>query len=518
MASSSSNTNVNSNLNLSEKDWVFRTQQVLQNKILSDQNIPISVCQVPKSISVVKPQAYAPQMIALGPYHYSRPELYHMERSKINVVISYWNPDQIDLVIEKLKSIGPIIRACYHKYLELEDDTLALMLAIDVLFFIFLLRKDLNGFASDASIFSDVMMLENQIPMIILKEIVNIDTKSSNDNDLKLLSLMWEFCESNSPFVLPSKQQDIQEWNVLHLLDLLHKMITLPQRLADDSAKKPVSPPREVQVELTPASPPREVQVELSPQASPSVKIDLTNDQLVQNFIGIAKTDIINSIRPIRFITSLPWGMISRLVSQSLGLQENATNNSLVEEIEIPSVSELTKMAGISFKPLKDGTVKPFFDSKITTLYLPVITLTANSEVILRNLEAYEMASSSNATYESQVIAQYLDLMCGILDTKKDASLLRQVGIIKGDLTDTLVADLFNGINKSSTKIYKDTTAAKINDYYRQKLKVKVYKFTKKYVYESWQVLTVVSTLVLLLLLILQSFCSVYDCKHVTRW
>ena len=122
----------------------------------------------------------------------------------------------------------------------------------------------------------------------------------------------------------------------------------------DDSAKKPVSPPREVQVELSPASPPREVQVELSPQASPTVKIDLTNDQLVQNFLGIAKTDIINSIRPIRFITSLPWGMISKLVSQSLGLQESATNNSLVEEIEIPSVSELTKMAGISFKPLND--------------------------------------------------------------------------------------------------------------------------------------------------------------------
>ncbi|GJX56337.1 putative UPF0481 protein [Tanacetum coccineum] len=504
MAASSFNTILNSNLNLSEKDWVFRTQQVLENNILLDQNIPISVCQVPNSVSVENPQAYAPQMIALGPYHYSRPELYHMERSKIDVVKSYWNPAQINLVIEKLKKMGPIIRACYHKYLELEDDTLALMLAIDVLFFIFLLRKDLNGFTSDASVFSDVMMLENQIPMIILKEIVNIDMKSSNDNDLKLLSLMWEFCESHSPFVLQSKQKDIQERSVLHLLDLLHKMITLPQRLTDDSAKKG-------------ASPPQEVQVDLSPQASPTVKIDLTNDQLVQNFNLLATTDIINSIRPIQFITSLPWGMISNFVSQSLGLQEVATNNSLVEEIEIPSVSLLTKMAGISFKPLKDGTLKPFFDSKITTLYLPVITLTANSEVILRNLAAYEMASSSNATYESQVIAQYLDLMSGILDTKKDARLLRQVGIIKGDLTDTLVADLFNGINRSSKKIYKDTTAAKINDYYRHKLKVKVYKFTKKYVYESWQVLTVVSTLVLLLLVILQSFCSVYDCKQVSR-
>lgn len=63
--------------------------------------------------------------------------------------------------------------------------------------------------------------------------------------------------------------------------------------------------------------------------------------------------------------------------------------------------------------------------------------------------------------YESNVIAQYLDhLMSGILDTKEDPSLLLLVGIIKGDLTDTLVADLFNGMNESSMKVYKDTAAA----------------------------------------------------------
>lgn len=222
MASSSSNTLSNSTL--SEENWVLRTHRNLEDNISSKQNIRISICQVPSSISVVNPQAYAPQVIALGPYHNLRPELYHMERSKIEVVKSFWTTDQINLVVEKLKKDGPKIRACYHKYLDLSDDTLALMLAIDGLFCIYLLSRDLNGFADDASVFSDVMMLENQIPMILMMEIVNTISSSDND-DAKLFSLMRLFCESQSPFELQSSQKDLSETEVLHLLDLLHKMI-----------------------------------------------------------------------------------------------------------------------------------------------------------------------------------------------------------------------------------------------------------------------------------------------------
>lgn len=207
--------------------------------------------------------------------------------------------------------------------------------------------------------------------------------------------------------------------------------------------------------------------------------------------------------------------MIRNLLGHSSNLKEDVTSNPLVKEIEIPSVSQLSKMAGIIFKPQNDGTLETHFDKITGSLYLPVITLTGNSEVILRNLVAYEIASNNSSNY---LISQYLDIMSGIIDTKEDARLLGSVGIIKGVLTNTQVADLFNGMNKSSLKGYGYDTAAIINDYYQNKTKVKMYSFVKKYVYKSWKVLTVISTFVLLLLLIFQSVCDVYDCKRFTSW
>ncbi|KAI3709374.1 hypothetical protein L2E82_39135 [Cichorium intybus] len=506
MAATTSDTIISSTF--SEEKWAVQTRKILENEIPSDENIPIAVCHVPNSISVINPEAYAPQVISLGPYHYLRPELYHMERYKIEMVKSYWRPDQINLVVNKLNEIGPNIRACYHKHLDLDDDTLALMLAIDGLFLIYLLSKPLNNFTDNASVFSDVMMLENQIPMFVLKEIVN-SIGLSNKDDAKLFSMMQIFCKSQSPFQLPSYQQALQEKNVLHLLDLLHKMIIMHESTNGATMG---------QADLQTPPPAASTQVQLSRRTSIKLEVDPDNDQLIQNAKEILASEVLSSIKPIRLIKSLPWGMISNLLAKNSGLQEVATTNPLVKEINVPSVSKLSKRAQIIFKPANQGTLKACFDHMTATLYIPVITLNGNSEVVLRNLVAYEMASSSSTLgYQNHLLGQYVDFMSGIIDTKEDARLLRVAGIIKGNLTDVQVADLFNGMNKSSMEIYDDTVA-RTNAYYSQRWKVKANRFVKKYVYESWRFLTVISMLVLLLLMILQSVCSIYECKQALKW
>nr|KAJ0198193.1 hypothetical protein LSAT_V11C700360970 [Lactuca sativa] len=452
--SSSSNTMFSSTF--SEQNWVIQTRKNVENETPLDQKIPIAVCHVPNSITVTNPVAYAPQVIALGPYHYLRPELYHMERYKIEMVKSYWRSDQIGFVVNKLKKMGPKIRACYHKYLDLEDDTLALMLAIDGMFLIYLLSKRLNSFADNGSVFSDVMMLENQIPMIVLEEIVKSIGLSKND-DAKLFSMMQVFCESQSPFELPSYERVLQETKVLHLLDLLHMMITMSQSSDRDFQ----TPPWEAAA-----------QVELSRHTSIKLELDPDNDQLLENAKEILASEVLSSIKPIRLITTLPWNMISNILGHNSGRKEVSTTNPLVEEIDIPTVSQLSKMARINFKPLNGETLKACFDQTTATLYLPVVTLNDNSEVILRNLVAYEIASSSNSSgYENHVVAGYVDFMSGIIDTTEDARLLRGAGIIKGNLTDFQVGVLFNGMNKSSNEVCDDTVA-RINAYYSQRLKV----------------------------------------------
>ncbi|CAH1449145.1 unnamed protein product [Lactuca virosa] len=503
VSSSSSSSNTILSSTFSEQNWVVQTRKNLENETPLDLKIPIAVCHVPNSISVTNPEAYAPQVIALGPYHYLRPKLYHMERYKIEMVKSYWRPDQIGFVVNKLKEMGPKIRGCYHKYLDLEDDTLALMLAIDGMFLIYLLSKRLNSFDDNGSVFSDVMMLENQIPMIVLEEIVKSIGSSKNDDHAKLLSMMQVFCESQSPFELQSYERVFQETKVLHLLDLLHMMITMSQ-----------SSDRDFQTPSWAAS----GQVELSRHTSIKLELEPDNDQLLENAKEILASEVLSSIKPIRLITTLPWNMITNILGHNSGRKEISTTNPLVEEIDIPTVSQLSKMARINFKPLNGETLKACFDHMTATLYLPVVTLNDNSEVILRNLVAYEIASSSNSSeYENHVVAGYVDFMSGIIDTTEDARLLRSAAIIKGNLTDFQIGVLFNGMNKSSNEVYDDTVA-RINAYYNQRFKVKAYSLVKKYVYESWRFLTVVTMLVLLLLMILQSICSVYDCERVLKW
>ncbi|KAK2996249.1 hypothetical protein RJ639_025861, partial [Escallonia herrerae] len=180
-----------------------------------------------------------------------------------------------------------------------------------------------------------------------------------------------------------------------------------------------------------------------------------------------------------------------------------------VEEITIPSVSHLSKFAGVKFSATDGGIGDMKFVQGEATLYLPVITLNANSEVVLRNLVAYEVALS-NSTGK---LAQYADFMCGIVDTAEDAQLLRDKGIIKGDLSNEEIADLFNGMNRLSAKA-RNKTVDEINEYYSKRPMVMGYNFIKKRVFACWRILTLSSTILLLLLFLVNSFCQVYGCPQ----
>ncbi|KAJ7970109.1 Plant protein of unknown function (DUF247) [Quillaja saponaria] len=176
-----------------ENSWVIHITQIFNSLDHEIQSIPVCVFHVPKSLSSAKPEAYVPQLIALGPYHHFRPELYPMERFKITAakrILNLFKNIQLSQLIFELEKLGPYIRACYHKYLDLKDDTLACIMAIDSLFFLDLLhgyaKIENNGeqmshlvhtrgvkLTKDA-ILRDVLMLENQIPFVVLRKIFTI--------------------------------------------------------------------------------------------------------------------------------------------------------------------------------------------------------------------------------------------------------------------------------------------------------------------------------------------------------
>ena len=77
---------------------------------------------------------------------------------------------------------------------------------------------------------------------------------------------------------------------------------------------------------------------------------------------------------------------------------------------------------------------------------------------------------------------------------------------------------MWNSINKSIkfTKVaFLDKGIEDVNKYYNGRVKVKAWKLMKLYVFSSWQCLTFLAAILLLLLMTSQAFCSVYTCSRI---
>jgi len=164
--------------------------------------------------------------------------------------------------------------------------------------------------------------------------------------------------------------------------------------------------------------------------------------------------------------------------------------------------------------PAPDGIAGIAFDAATATLNLPVLTLDANTEVVLRNLVAYEAV----AVRGSLVLARYTELMNGIIDTDEDVKILGESGVVVNHLkSDKEAADMWNGMCRA-TRLSKvpplDATIREVNAYRSRRLVVRVQNLLKKYVFKSWRILTLLAALVMLLMTATQTFCSVYPCQN----
>lgn len=121
-------------------------------------------------------------------------------------------------------------------------------------------------------------------------------------------------------------------------------------------------------------------------------------------------------------------------------------------------------------------------------------------------------------SYSSLEFARYVNLMNGIVDTAEDVKLLRLNGVVKGALTDEEVAEIFNGMKRSYVRVDErsnvEIAIEKVNKYYNDQLSVRIIGWAKRKLYASWKNLAIFSTVMLFLLVSVQSFCDVYGCHR----
>ncbi|KAL0397126.1 UNVERIFIED_CONTAM: hypothetical protein Scaly_0161000 [Sesamum calycinum] len=470
---------LNPNPSFDEQRWIIQIRRVLDEDNLEQEpdDVPVSIFTVPKTLMLTSPEFYVPQQLALGPYHNHRAELYEMERYKLSAAKRFQKhlPGlKFHHLVHHFIKFESRLRACYHKFLNFNGETLAWMMAVDSCFLLEFIHHlvileedremsrvssrmshliDITGRKSGHNaILRDTLMLENQIPLFSLKQTLDFQLGSSDEADDVLYAMLTGFCKEVLPFKMVQELPDLcQVHKCAHLLDLLYNLIV-------PNVGESVS--------------------EITSEAEKEEKGE--------------KNELENGKSSSEYNYKSP----------------------LMEEIAIPSVTELSE-AGVKFSVTNSGILGISFDEKTATFYLPMISLDVNTEVVLRNLVAYEACNASGPL----VFARYTELMNGIIDSEEDAKVLREKGVVLNHLkSDQDVADLWNGMSKSVrlTKVpFLDKVIEDVNCYYRRRLKVRIGKFLERHVFGSWQSMTLLAAVLLLFFMSLQAFCSLFGCARI---
>lgn len=534
-------------LKIDQNGWIIQIKESLDLEQEEEEvkELCMTVFSVPKDLLAVKPEAYTPQSISIGPYHHWRSELYDMERYKLEAARRYQkriNGRKFEsVVVEEFKKHDWRIRSSYHKLLDYKDETLAWIMALDAAFLLeclqfYVRQADQNSdvdvkqlgrildptgtSAAHNSIVRDLMMLENQLPLFLLQKLLELQLGSETQAEERLCTLLRLLCQEISPFSfkLPedSKIHTIERGHVLEVLYYAIVPVCNDQNLNIPKDEEDEEPSTEEMSTLTRA-------FDLLWKAVSSLNVGplrfLTKLTHRLMKLPLRLLSILGNL-PVVSVLKKPLALLlntdaAKTKEEGKGEAEESSVKIIPpsrDELAIPSVADLYS-AGVKFAPTNGDLTSIQFDENTATLYLPKVTLDTNTEVILRNLVAFEASAAPGA----MVFTRYTDFMNGIIDSEADVRLLRQSGIICNHLhNDGEVASLWNSMGKCVrlTKVrYLDNVIDDVNRYYNRKWNVVVVEFVNNHIFGSWQFLSLVAAAILIILTCLQAFCSVYDCK-----
>jgi hypothetical protein len=555
MSSLRSTLSYNSNSTFDELRWVIQVRKTLEEEFEDEDGKSITIFNVPKLLMASDPDSYVPQQVAIGPYHYWRPELYEMQSYKLAATKRFLKSLQtlkLDNLVDQLTKLEQRVRSCYHKYLDLNCETVVWMMIVDASFLLELLqiyaiqegaKREVSssmsylvdyagGKSAHNATLRDFVMLENQIPLCVLRKMLEFKFSSKEAADEMLIFMFIGLFKQISPFKMIENFPNIKVSKSAHLLDFFYEIIvpkleieldiTIDVEMQQEEEQQDKGDDEDSKGESSYVKNPlHELWMILSKHNKGPMK-------LLKRALESRPLKLLVKI-PLKIITYLPGGKLLKQYLENIfspkekGEEENQENENsrnfinkppLIEEITIPCV-KLLMYSGVNFSPTTNGSISNIsFDANTGTFYLPIISLDVNTEVFLRNLVAYESSVGSGPL----VITRYTELMNGIIDSADDAKILREKGIILNHLkSDQEVANMWNGMSKSlrlSKVPFLDKTIEDVNKYYNNTMKIKMWKFIKSYVFGSWKVLTFLATIFLLFMTAMQAFCSVYTCHR----
>ncbi|KAK9108447.1 hypothetical protein Syun_024458 [Stephania yunnanensis] len=211
--------------------------ETIRNRIQALPSSKFCIFRVPEKFRVDKEDVYLPKMLAIGPYHRNNPNLKSMEEHKKWYLHAFLarSSKQLDDVVKDLRDLEQDARDCYADPIsDISSDDFITMMLFDGCFILELLcryfdevedkSKDINDriFTTTwmiPSLRRDLVMLENQIPFIVLEALFKFINNSTAKRVYNINKIIISFFNAIIPTI--EQAQAKEDTKGKHLLDFL---------------------------------------------------------------------------------------------------------------------------------------------------------------------------------------------------------------------------------------------------------------------------------------------------------
>ncbi|KAI5678129.1 hypothetical protein M9H77_09079 [Catharanthus roseus] len=239
-------------VNEQENPWIIQVNnQVKEIEDISMEEIEKnrwqrrSIYKVPESVKNLKgkEKTYKPQVVSFGPYHYKDEKLAPMEEHKDRALLHFLKRTKksVQSYYASLVDVVEELKEAYESLdhdLEKDSDEFLRIMIRDGVFMLEILKYSYNEnnfgvYAPNDPVFSDhgklyvmplirrdMLMLENQLPMLVLHKLLAVEKGLTKENEDFTNALVYRFFFPRTHSKPPS--------NCLHILDMYRKSLLQP--------------------------------------------------------------------------------------------------------------------------------------------------------------------------------------------------------------------------------------------------------------------------------------------------
>ncbi|KAL5799155.1 hypothetical protein ACOSQ4_032039 [Xanthoceras sorbifolium] len=231
---------------MAERNWVIEVNEKLKTMVDASTEISQwkkrSIYKVAACVTDLNKKAYRPQIVSLGPYHHGEAHLKAMEEHKQRALLHFLKRSgkPVESFVNSLEQVVEDLKNSYDPLdLRWQNDSEGFlqMMILDGCFVLEILKSSAHSYEDyyvhNDPIFSfhgtlyiipyikrDMLMLENQLPMLVLEKLVAVETNNTKDEDY-LTKLIIKFCSTGTHVSSMGK--------CLHILDVYRKTLLQEQ-------------------------------------------------------------------------------------------------------------------------------------------------------------------------------------------------------------------------------------------------------------------------------------------------